>query len=308
MYVITKEAFGKFTKVSIENKKTGEYFSVIPEHGANLIALGLKFDREVVECISGYETYEEIVEHSKSRSAILCPFPNRVANGTYIFDSNGQGEKEYSLPLNKANEGNAIHGFLYDKQFELVDAKGGEEFGSITFVYNYDGSLSGYPFPFMLSVMYQLSSEGLEVKFEVENTGDSRMPIGLGWHPYFGMGDNIGNAELKIPECDEILVDQMIPNGATRGYDKFSNTVRIDREKFDTGFKLGEDRKVSLNMGPGNLNVLFNGQYLQVYIPPDRQSIAIEPMTCAADAFNNKMGLKVLLPGEKMSLEGKIWV
>ena len=34
--------------------------------------------------------------------------------------------------------------------------------------------------------------------------------------------------------------------------------------------------------------------YLQLYIPPDRSSIAIEPMTCSVDAFNNGDGLIIL--------------
>ena len=39
-------------------------------------------------------------------------------------------------------------------------------------------------------------------------------------------------------------------------------------------------------------------RYLQVYTPPGRESIAIEPMTCAPNAFNNGMGLIRLDPGE----------
>lgn len=31
--------------------------------------------------------------------------------------------------------------------------------------------------------------------------------------------------------------------------------------------------------------------YLQIYTPSHRKNIAIEPMTCATDAFNNKYGL-----------------
>jgi len=41
--------------------------------------------------------------------------------------------------------------------------------------------------------------------------------------------------------------------------------------------------------------------YLQVFIPPDRMSIAIEPMTCNANAFNNKDGLITLSPGEVLT-------
>ena len=38
--------------------------------------------------------------------------------------------------------------------------------------------------------------------------------------------------------------------------------------------------------------------YLQVYTPKTRQSIAIEPMSCAPDAFNSGKGLIRLKPDE----------
>lgn len=39
--------------------------------------------------------------------------------------------------------------------------------------------------------------------------------------------------------------------------------------------------------------------FLQLYIPPDRTSIAIEPMTCTPDVFNYKKGLLELASGER---------
>lgn len=40
--------------------------------------------------------------------------------------------------------------------------------------------------------------------------------------------------------------------------------------------------------------------YLQIYTPPHRNSIAIENLSAAPDAFNNKMGLITLQPGENI--------
>jgi aldose 1-epimerase len=36
--------------------------------------------------------------------------------------------------------------------------------------------------------------------------------------------------------------------------------------------------------------------YLQIYTPADRKTIAIEPMTCAADSLNNGLGLWIVAP------------
>ncbi|MGB0929923.1 MAG: hypothetical protein ACPGVB_04055, partial [Chitinophagales bacterium] len=38
--------------------------------------------------------------------------------------------------------------------------------------------------------------------------------------------------------------------------------------------------------------------YFQIYIPPHRKSIAIEPMNCNIDAFNNGEGLTLLKVGQ----------
>ena len=43
--------------------------------------------------------------------------------------------------------------------------------------------------------------------------------------------------------------------------------------------------------GPGQYN------YIQLYADPERQSLAIEPMTCPPDVLNNRMGLIELDPG-----------
>jgi aldose 1-epimerase len=50
-----------------------------------------------------------------------------------------------------------------------------------------------------------------------------------------------------------------------------------------------------------------NHQFLQVFtgdaLPASaaRRSLAIEPYTCAANAFNNGLGLRVLQPGESFT-------
>jgi len=45
----------------------------------------------------------------------------------------------------------------------------------------------------------------------------------------------------------------------------------------------------------------YKYNFLQVYTPPHRKSIAIEPMTCAPNAFNNEQGLIILAPFESFS-------
>lgn len=48
--------------------------------------------------------------------------------------------------------------------------------------------------------------------------------------------------------------------------------------------------------------------YVKNYIPPTCNSIAIEPMTCIPDAFNNQTGLKILPSGSRLHLKVRISV
>ena len=42
--------------------------------------------------------------------------------------------------------------------------------------------------------------------------------------------------------------------------------------------------------------------YLAVYTPPEKDSLAMEPWTCPPDVFNNKIDLITLDPGKKLEL------
>ena len=43
-------------------------------------------------------------------------------------------------------------------------------------------------------------------------------------------------------------------------------------------------------------------RYVQLFVPPDRRSIALEPITAATNSFNlPELGLRVLAPGEESS-------
>ena len=39
--------------------------------------------------------------------------------------------------------------------------------------------------------------------------------------------------------------------------------------------------------------------YFQVFTPPHRESVALEPMSCNVDAFNNRQGLIALEPDKE---------
>ena len=137
------------------------------------------------------------------------------------------------------------------------------------------------------------------------------MPVADGWHPYFSFGGKIDELQLKF-QSKEMLAfnDELIPTGTLLPYDEFNALKKINDTFFDNCFTLNFADPMAIGCQP--LCVLRDATqkiqieirpdksypYLQIYTPPHRQSIAIENLSAAPDAFNNGMGLLVLGPGD----------
>ena len=92
----------------------------------------------------------------------------------------------------------------------------------------------------------------------------------------------------------------------------------INNRQFDTCFALDEQEEkatteifdpvqdLSINIWQETGKMKYN--FLQVFIPESRDSIAIEPMTCTADAFNNNIGLVVLAPNQSLIVSCGVFV
>jgi len=81
----------------------------------------------------------------------------------------------------------------------------------------------------------------------------------------------------------------------------FDDSYYIDNDKTAITKLYSEQKDLTINLWQDSRYSKY--KYLQIYIPPSRKSIAIEPMTCKADAFNSGDGLIVLSPNEKFKGE-----
>jgi aldose 1-epimerase len=139
------------------------------------------------------------------------------------------------------------------------------------------------------------------------NTGMAIIPAGLGWHPYFRLADHADRLSLKMPPvCHKIVVDdRMLPTGERVVFDDFADLRPIGDAVLDNCFELPnvEDfAVVTLKNEFGSMEYwqktgIEGSNYVQVFTPPHRQSVAIEPMTCNVNAFRNGDGLVMLSPG-----------
>lgn len=250
-----------------------------------------------------------VTEMSDSHGQILIPFPNRIEDGTYTFDGQTQ-----TLPINQPGDHAAIHGLVRYLPWRV------EDYDTNAIELEIDLFPSpGYPFTLRASARFELHSDGLHIRYEVTNMGNSALPLGIGTHPYFTVGsETIDDNKLTVPARTMLTTDDnCIPTGTAPVDDTefdFHRGKRIGDLVLDTAYTdLIRDRHgnayVVLESADGHRKVKVqldrDHDYVQIYSSdtlPDpathRASLAIEPMTCPANAFNTGEGLQVVNAGD----------
>jgi aldose 1-epimerase len=262
----------------------------------------VKSDGTDFNLIDSYDSSELTNESAGNwfKGVKLSPWPCRIRQGKYKF-----GKKEYKLNR-MFRDGTSLHGLLFDQPFELVDELANEEKACVLLRHGYEAADPGYPFTYQCEVKYVLHpGRLLEVETTVLNLDEEEIPIADGWHPYFQLGGKVDDWELYFPSISMVEFDErLIPTGQLVPFQKFNERKKIGRIQMDNCFfvKVHEFKPVcSLHNPANNISVHFFTNpaysYLQIFIPPHRNSIAIENLSSAPDAFNNMMGLVKLQPG-----------
>jgi aldose 1-epimerase len=242
-----------------------------------------------------------------AHGAPLIPWPNRLADGSYRFDG-----VDHQLALSEPERHNAIHGLMRWRPWAALEHERSRVLMGARL-----HPLVGYPFTLDLRIAYELGDAGLTVTTTATNIGPSVCPYGAGQHPYVSAGGGlIDDCELQLPAASRILTDgeRQLPCGREEvegsPYD-FRAPRRVEGSRLDDPFTdLERD-------GDGNATVvltrsdgsrielwmdeqygfveLFSGDTLEPH--RRRRALAVEPMTCAPDAFRSGEGLVRLDPG-----------
>lgn len=266
-------------------------FKVFPHLGGSLQEWSLN-DTEI---IPRFDLTETAKEHHLlyATQAVLFPFPNRLEQGKFTHENT-----EYQLPITEPARENAIHGFLKNCKFEVVQVSNNE----LVLHYNHTGN-EDFPFAFQFSMNYSFSEDGFSLCYTVKNNGDTSFPFGIGWHPYFQTG-SMDKAYISFQSTQTYCTNEaMIP---TRIEPFAKGKILLKNAQLDTCFDLVHN-EITLATSRYKLNLKApQADYLQLFIPENRSSIAIEPMTCIPNAFNNDMGKKILEPNQSYTFTAQI--
>jgi aldose 1-epimerase len=259
--------------------------------------------------VDGYDAPARV---DGGRGQVLAPWPNRVRDGRYHWAGQDQ-----QLALSEAANHNAIHGLVRWSEWAVV-----ERSPSRVTVATRVWPQPGYPFLLDVTAAYELDADGLSVALTGRNAGDAALPYGVGQHPYVTAGTElVDDAVLTVPAEAWLPTDE-------RGLPLSSEPVEGTPWDFRAGRQLGD---LALDTPFAELTLDGDGRavvrlvradrthgvevwcgegtgYLQVFsgdtLAPQRRrrGLAVEPMSCAPDAFNSGAGLVTLQPGQSHTL------
>lgn len=293
----------------------GDYTAVIASVGASVRVLRHR-DRDLVV------PYPADVVRPFFRGATLAPWPNRVVDGRYL-DADGAA---HQLALTEPARGHALHGLVVWQDFAAIEVAADRVSLSAALP-----AQDGYPHPFSVEVGFVLGPDGLTTTVTGTNLGGDTAPWGTAPHPYLVAGAGVvDDWTLELPAAEVLTVtdDRLIPldlvpvGSLSDGVFDFRRARLIGDTFVDHAFTgLGsvpadgtaqqpEAGRTTVNLrtadGSG-VAMAFGPEcpWVQIHTADQpearlsRLGLAVEPMTCAPDAFNSGLGLALLGPGEQ---------
>jgi aldose 1-epimerase len=274
--------------------------AVVACRGATLLAYRIPGPAGDFDVVEGYPDAAAFGALKGSRSAIMMPFSNRIADGRYRFDG-----RHYAL-ANRRADGNAMHGLVRDADW--TPAERDEINGSLLMRCDAlaGGDVAGYPFELVCFARYRIEGGSLELSLSATNKAATAAPLAMGWHPYFRVpsGDR-RDCLLQVPAAYAVATDdRLLPLPGNSAYvpvasagcdyrqpavlgDARLDTCLTDLQADHDGLirsrliDARSDYTLELAQSRGAVHVFTPGEQGSV---EDR--VAIEPTELMPDAFN----------------------
>lgn len=244
---------------------------------------------------------------SGASGIVLVPWPNRVRDGRWTLDG-----KVQQLDVSEPSKGNASHGLLRNTGYRVADRSESTVTLAATVFPQH-----GYPFHLDTSVRYGLTPSGIAVTHRIANVGSGRAPVGVGCHPYLRVGDTpmrdlvVTVSGTRMLETDDrsLPVAEAPVAGTPKDLRGGVALRDLDLDTAYTGLASVDGRVRHRLTAPDGRAVELAAdpvfRWTQVFTTQVYDTdagridaVAIEPMTCPADAFNSGTDLTWLEPGE----------
>jgi len=231
----------------------------------------------------------------------LIPYSNRIAHARLQWAGTS-----HPLVKNFEPEPHTIHGVGWERPWGVLESN--DNFALLALEHKADPT---WPFDFDASQAFKLERNALEMSLSITNQSKAPAPVGLGWHPYFAKRPGM---RIQFNATGRWEMDDLhLPSHHTgqTGLDTVLANLTVDH-CFD-----GWDGVLTLRDVVLSTRVTSAMRHLVVYSTPERDSIAVEPVSHANNALNlladgvasaEQLGVRVLQPGESFSCEMRIEV
>lgn len=271
----------------------------------------------------------------KIGAAMLLPYPNRIrgklspdgkalstmiAGHKLLLPANWHGK-------NPGAEIHAMHGLILTAKFQDVKTHNGPEESTVSATLH-GGNFGGHWLSETdVNIGMTLKNNAIDIYIVAKNAGKEEDPMAITFHPYFEFpsGDR-KQARLHVPADERAIVnnyDDVFPTGKIVPVagtpqdftppegaplkDLFMDDCFTDLKRDPDGSATIEVTDPAAKYGVRIRALSPHIKAVQVYAPPDKNFIAVEPQFNLADPYNKKIwgdrdtGMVTLEPGKTTS-------
>lgn len=271
--------------------------------------------------------------------AILLPYANRI-RGKLSADGRTVTTRilgrEVTLPANAGGrragaERYSMHGLILDSEVGAIERETTAEADILRGTLQAGDFGFGWPSSTEITFENALRGDSFTLRVTARNVGDETLPMGIGWHPYFNLpSGRREQARLRVPARSRTLVndyDEVLPTGevvpvAGTVYDfsmpggRVVGDLYLDDCFVDLEATAGEVVAEVIDPAASyGLRVTAASppvRAIQVYAPPEKAFIVVEPQFNRADPFGPEWragaetGMAMLEPGESVAYSARL--
>jgi galactose mutarotase-like enzyme len=246
---------------------------------------------------------------------LLAPWANRLATVEQTWDGTTWQVRPGDPGVHLDPVGQAIHGLLAGAGGWRESSSGADgEHAWLHASYDLDGAdevAGSFPFPHRIDVEVDIAGAVLRITTTVTPTGTRRVPLAVGWHPWFAFPNEPRERwRLRGPlRSRAVLDEQNIPTGEVR-IDPLPDGPLGDRFLDEVFLDVAPGAEVAVAAGDVEVVVRYLEGYpvAVVFAPLDLDVVCIEPMTAPTDPFAGRWPLRAVEPGDRATLVFEIEV